>query len=94
MAAAEVQRQPDIQYHPDYNNYLKRSTRRQQTENLSSVLPQELPQQLSSSFVWDGNDIQGRNDWIVALEDHDLAEIDEALKYFKGNVIMQASCSI
>lgn len=85
MAAAVIQRQPDIQYHPDYEKYVDRTKRRLESETLSKSLPPGLPEQLSSPFVWDGQDIQGRDDWVVVLSDSDVEEIDQALKHFKGN---------
>ncbi|EED19027.1 TfdA family oxidoreductase, putative [Talaromyces stipitatus ATCC 10500] len=83
MAAAQVQTQPDIQYHPDYNKFLDRGKRRLEREVLSKDLPCGLPQQLSSSFVWAGDDIQGRDDWVIALTARHLEEIDRALNQFK-----------
>ncbi|KAF3404614.1 hypothetical protein DPV78_003350 [Talaromyces pinophilus] len=84
MAAVQVQLQPDIQYHPDYSKFLDRSKRRLERETLTKVLPPGLPQRLSSSFVWDGNEIQGRDDWVIALTDNHLEEVDRALSHFKG----------
>lgn len=84
MAAVEVQAQPDIQYHPDYKKFLERGRKRLERETLPKTLPPGLPQSLSSPFVWDGNDIQSRHDWIVALTESHLEEIDQALNHFKG----------
>lgn len=86
MAAVQVQRQPDIQYHPDYNKFLDRSKRRLERESLPKSLPSGLPQGLSSSFVWDGKDVQGRDDWVVELTDSHLGEVDRALSHFKGEI--------
>jgi hypothetical protein len=83
-AAAVVPRQPDIQYHPDYQKYVDRTARRIKSEILSKELPPGLPQQLSAPFVWDGKDIQGSDDWVVALSENDVEEIDQALNHFKG----------
>lgn len=84
MAAVQVQRQPDIQYHPDYSKFLDRSKRRKEAETLTKSLPAGLPRRLSSPFVWDGNEIQGRDDWVISLTDSHLEEIDQALGHFKG----------
>lgn len=78
-----VQSQPDIQYQPDFEKYLDRSRRRQQSENLPTVLPPGLAQELSSPFVWDGKDVENREDWIVTLTDTHLKEIDQSLNHFK-----------
>jgi hypothetical protein len=89
MAAVQVQLQPDIQYHPDYSKFLDRSKKRLERETLTTTLPPGLPKHLSSSFVWDGNKIQGRDDWVVALTDGHLEEVDRALSHFKGKFIHQ-----
>lgn len=91
MAAAQVQLQPDIQYHPDYSKFRDRSKRRLEGETLTKVLPPGLPQRLSSSFVWDGNEIQGQDDWVIALTDNHLEEVDRALSHFKGRIYTSAS---
>lgn len=87
MAAAQVLRptQPDIQYHPDYEKYQARSQRRKDTEDLSKILPDGFPQQLSSTLVWEGKDVEQRDDWILRLNEAQLDELDQALKSFKGN---------
>lgn len=90
MAAAQVQLQPDIQYHPDYSKFLDRSKRRLERETLTKVIPPGLPQRLSSPFVWDGNEIQGRDDWVIALTDNHLEEVDRALSHFKGRIYTPA----
>ncbi|KAF2725397.1 Clavaminate synthase-like protein [Polychaeton citri CBS 116435] len=82
----EVQRavQPDIQYHPDYQKYTARAQHRRTTENLQATVPAGFPQQLGSSLVWDGADVESRDDWIYNLEEAQLNEIDTALKAFKS----------
>uniref|UniRef100_A0A093W120 Isotrichodermin C-15 hydroxylase n=2 Tax=Talaromyces marneffei TaxID=37727 RepID=A0A093W120_TALMA len=85
MAAAQVQLQPDIEYHPDFIKYLDRSKRRLERDTLAKTVPFGLPLRLSSSFVWDGNDIQSRDDWVFALTDNHLEELDRALSHFKAS---------
>jgi len=86
MAAAQVLRptQPDIQYHPDYEKYQARSQRRKDTEDLSTILPDGFPQQLSSTLVWEGKDVEKRDDWILRLNEAQLDELDQALKSFRA----------
>lgn len=76
--------QPDIQYHPDYDKYTDRSRRRKATESLPRRVPEGFPEQLSSPLVWEGKDVEQREDWIFRLNDDQLDEIDAALKGFKG----------
>ncbi|KAJ5806550.1 uncharacterized protein N7503_004152 [Penicillium pulvis] len=76
--------QPDIQYHPDWVKYQARSRQRKETESLQTSLPAGFPQKLVSPLVWDGKDIEKRDDWIYQLSDVQLDEIDAALKSFKA----------
>jgi hypothetical protein len=76
--------QPDIQYHPDYEKYTARAQRRKATEQLPTTLPADFPQELESQLVWEGNDVEKRDDWIFKLNDAQREEIDAALKSFKG----------
>jgi hypothetical protein len=83
--------QPDIQYHPDWAKYQARSRQRKKIETLQTSLPAEFPQHLVSPLVWDGKDIEKRDDWIYQLSDAQLDEIDAALMSFKGkNVLLLA----
>lgn len=75
--------QPDIQYHPDYQKYKARTQRRKATEDLIQTLPPGFPAQLSSPLVWEGKDIESRDDWIYKLSEEQLNEIDAALKHFQ-----------
>jgi hypothetical protein len=86
MASAQVltPTQPDIQYHPDYNSYQARSRRRKETEQLPTTLPDGFPSALASTLVWEGKDIEQREDWILKLTEEQLDELDQALHNFKG----------
>jgi hypothetical protein len=83
MAAAEVLRQPDISYHPNFASYQQRSQIRRETEKLPTTVPAGFPQQLSSTLVWDGKDVETGSEWIVELNKSQLDEIDSALRHFK-----------
>ena len=76
--------QPDIQYHPDYTKYIDRARRREASESLQQHVPKGFPEQLSSPLVWNGKDVEQRDDWIYQLNQAQLAEIDAALQHFKG----------
>lgn len=78
--------QPDIQYHPDYEKYQARTLRRKQSEDLQTTLPDGFPPQLDSPLVWEGKDIEKRDDWIYHLSDAQLDEIDAALAHFKCKI--------
>lgn len=84
MAAAQVLRQPDISYRPNFEAYQVRSQVRQNTKNLPTTLPAGFPHQLVSPLVWEGKEVEARSDWIVELTEAQLDEIDAALKHFKG----------
>jgi hypothetical protein len=79
-----VPTQPDIQYHPEYEKYKGRTRRRKETEILQSTLPENFPEKLVSPLVWEGKDVEKRDDWVYQLSDDQLDELDAALKSFKG----------
>jgi hypothetical protein len=79
-----VPTQPDIQYHPEYEKYKERTHRRKETETLQSTLPENFPEKLISPLVWEGKDVEKRDDWVYQLSDDQLDELDAALKSFKG----------
>jgi hypothetical protein len=83
MAAAQVLRQPDITYHPNFEQYKARSHQRQKAGQLPTSLPDGFPKQLFSPLVWEGKDVEGRTDWIFELNESQLNEIHEALQKFK-----------
>jgi hypothetical protein len=83
MAAAQVLRQADITYHPNFEQYKARSHQRQKAGQLPTSLPDGFPKQLFSPLVWEGKDVEGRTDWIFELNESQLDEIHEALQKFK-----------
>ncbi|PYI00276.1 Clavaminate synthase-like protein [Aspergillus sclerotiicarbonarius CBS 121057] len=85
MVEVQTLVQPDIQYHPDYAKYTARTERRIAAETLPKTLPAGFPAQLESPLVWEGSDIEQRDDWIYQLNDAQLDEIDRALQDFKAN---------
>ncbi|CAL5868640.1 uncharacterized protein PFLUO_LOCUS2867 [Penicillium psychrofluorescens] len=76
--------QPEIQYHPNFEQYQARTRLRKETESLPTSLPAGFPQKLVSPLVWEGKDVENRSDWIYQLSDAQLDEIDAALKSFKA----------
>lgn len=85
MVEVQTLVQPDIQYHPDYTKYTARTERRIATETLPKTLPQGFPEHLDSPLVWEGTEVEKRDDWIYQLNDAQLDEIDRALQSFKCN---------
>ncbi|KAG0155044.1 hypothetical protein PDIDSM_617 [Penicillium digitatum] len=75
---------PDIQYHPDFKKYKQRTRRRKETETLQTTLPAGFPQKLVSSLVWEGKDVEKRDDWVYQLNHDQLDELDAALKSFRA----------
>jgi hypothetical protein len=74
---------PDISYAPDYGKYQARAARRVQNGNLPTSLPDGFPEQLKGDLVWEGNNLAETYDWTYVLSEHQLAEIDQAVKHFK-----------
>lgn len=89
-AAIQVPRQPDISYAPDYDNYLSRIKRRQESEKLENTLPDGFPTKLESNLVWDGRNLAKTYDWNYVLTESDIAEIDAALRHFKCESLKRA----
>ena len=76
--------QPDIQYAPDREKYQARVKRRLQAEALSErSLPGCFPYKLTSDLVWDGATVAQKYDWNFLLSTSHIAELQEALTYFK-----------
>ncbi|KAJ5247595.1 hypothetical protein N7468_002578 [Penicillium chermesinum] len=76
--------QPDIQYQPDRAKYEARTKYRKENEELQTTLPAGFPEKLVSPLVWEGEEIEKRDDWAYKLSDAQLDELDTALKSFKA----------
>lgn len=75
--------QPDIDYAPDFAKYQARAARRVETERLPTTVPEGFPDQLRGDMVWEGDTVAETYDWTYVLNEDELAEIDEAVRYFK-----------
>ncbi|GKZ35500.1 hypothetical protein AbraIFM66950_006162 [Aspergillus brasiliensis] len=84
MIVATPLQQADIEYMPDYEKYLARGKRRQETEELNKHLPEGFPTALSGQLVWDASTIANEYDWNYQLSAEDLQELDAALQHFKA----------
>jgi hypothetical protein len=86
MATAAVSRpvgQPDIAYTPDFDKYQARTNKRLATEKLDRSLPPGFPEKLKSDFVWEGQNVAEKYDWVYELNEKEKTEIEQALEYFK-----------
>ena len=87
MAAVTTQTialQPDIHYAPDREKYQARVRRRLQAEALSArSLPAGFPHKLTSDLVWDGATVAQEYHWNFVLSRSHIAELQDALTYFK-----------
>lgn len=87
--------QPDISYVPNVEQYGRRTQRRMETEDLHLTgLPTGFPPKLVSKFVWEGQDVARDDDFVYALSDAQVAEIESALGHFKGTAhsLLPLSC--
>ncbi|KAE8136503.1 hypothetical protein BDV38DRAFT_283989 [Aspergillus pseudotamarii] len=73
-----------IEYMPDYDQYLARVKRREETEKLEQHLPKGFPSRLSGDLVWGGKDLVDHYNWNYSLTAEDLGEIEQALQHFKA----------
>jgi hypothetical protein len=85
--------QPDISYAPDHDKYLARTRHRLRTEQLPGTVPEGFPKKLVSDFVWEGNDLVGKYDWVYELSQAEVREIEDALKHFKSILVLQKIAS-
>ncbi|KAG6807234.1 hypothetical protein H0H92_008282 [Tricholoma furcatifolium] len=74
---------PDIKYHPDYEKWQARTTRRLREDPTlpNTRLPDGFPKTLDSPLVWEGKE-QDESQWVYELSDVELKEIDDAVRYF------------
>ncbi len=78
-------RQPDIEYHPNFEKYQARTKLRLQSEPLDQItLPSGFPQQLKSDMVWEGEGLADKFDWTFELTAEHIEELNKALAHFKG----------
>ena len=80
-----------LSYYPNYEESMARTTYRVQNEELDRTLPDGFPQVLRSKMAWDGKYLSldehqssDGTDCVLQLVDHQLAEIDAALRSFQG----------
>ena len=80
----------DIGYEIDENKYHARSQARLRAGGLQITVPIGWPEALEGPLVWTGIDFEDESRYILRLEDDDKAELNEALKCFKGSAFPNA----
>ncbi|KAF4957351.1 hypothetical protein FSARC_11326 [Fusarium sarcochroum] len=75
-ATADPDSQPDIAYTPDYDKYVARARRHEQSGRLDASLPPGFPQKLESDLVWNGRD---------------LARLDRPMSYLNADTFLLPS---
>jgi len=73
----------DISWQPDYSKFVERSKRLESARS-ETKLPEGWPSRLESSLVWDGNEINGEDDYVYHLTSDELEELTAAIRHFKG----------
>ncbi|KAB8231161.1 uncharacterized protein BDW43DRAFT_301857 [Aspergillus alliaceus] len=73
--------QPDITYTPNYDKYIARVKRRQETEILATSLPPRFPEKLGSDLVWDGKSLPETDNGNYVLTDNDITLIEAGLRH-------------
>jgi hypothetical protein len=82
---------PEIQWNPSYETYLKRVKRLSEEDRANAIVrenepPPGFPYRVEAPWVWQGGDFlgeEGEARYIVYLTEFDIAEIEQALAYFK-----------
>ncbi|KAK6497244.1 hypothetical protein TWF506_004718 [Arthrobotrys conoides] len=78
--------QPDIEYHPDPAKYHARTELRLKNdpELPKTPLPAGFPDKVEGPIVWEGKDWTDERQWVYQLNEAELEEIDDAIKYFQN----------
>jgi hypothetical protein len=82
----EIPEAVDFSYNADEARYLARTRKRALLlKNLPKEVPTGFPKCLSGPLVWKGDDFASdESQYVYYLTNADKAEIEDALKYFKG----------
>jgi hypothetical protein len=83
-------KRPDISYHPDEAKW-RALTARRLAEDPSlphTPLPEGFPKQLAGPLVWEGKQWADEGLWVYSLSEEELQEIDKAVHYFEGQVLL------
>jgi hypothetical protein len=81
---------PDIQWHPSYETYRRRvvalNAAAGRSGQAKKTVPDGYPQQVEKPWVWSG-DQMAADRYVVWLSDDDIAQIEDALSFFKGGLV-------
>jgi hypothetical protein len=73
-----------IGWQPNYEMYLARAAARLRVGGPSGSLPIGFPREMQGDLVWSGTRKIEEVQYTVQLQDFQKAEVEEALKHFKG----------
>ena len=90
-AAAAAVPGPDIQWQPSYESYLRRAAALKAAAGrpgrAKKTLPEGYPQRVEKPWVWSGGEMSADR-YVVWLSENDVAQIEEALGFFKGELVL------
>jgi hypothetical protein len=75
-----------IGWQPDYETYLAREAARLRVGGLSTSLPDGFPREMRGDLVWSGTCYIEEIQYTFQLQDFQRAEVEQALKHFKGRI--------
>jgi hypothetical protein len=85
-ATKEVLDPARIGWQPDYETYLAREAARLRVGGLSASLPDGFPRTMKGDLVWSGIHNIETAQYTFQLQDFQVAEVEQALKHFKGRI--------
>ena len=75
----------------DYATLIENSGIAGASEQAISALPAGFPTSVAASFSWTGSGFKGDSDYVLALSDAELVEINSALEHFKSKAALPCS---
>jgi hypothetical protein len=75
-----------IGWQPDYEIYLAREAARLRVGCLTTSLPDGFPREMKGDLVWSGTHKIEEEQYTFQLQDFQKAEVEHALKHFKGGI--------
>lgn len=87
----DTSKQPDIEYHPNFEKYLQRTCRRlvENPDLPKTSLPPGFPERVDGPIVWEGNDWACEDQWVYRLSEMELKEISDALHHFRSECLLE-----
>ncbi len=75
----------------DYAKVIENSGIAGATEQAIPALPAGFPASVAASFSWTGSGFKDDSDYVLALSDAELVEINAALEHFKSKASLPCS---